>query len=46
MSSPNFRYISWRLFGSDEVKHGNLIIVEVSAEFMAPDETLLLGLVC
>jgi hypothetical protein len=34
------------LFGSDDKNHGNLIIVEVSAELMAPDETPLLGLAC
>jgi hypothetical protein len=45
-SGPNFKYISWHLFGSDEENHENLIIVEVSAEFMTPEETPLLGLAC
>jgi len=46
MSCLNFKYISWRLFGSDEQNHEKLNPVEVSAEFMAPDETPLLDLAC
>jgi hypothetical protein len=46
MSCPTFKYISWRFFGIDEENHENLIIVEVSAEFTALEETSLLGLVC
>jgi len=46
MSCPNFKYNSWRLFGSYEENHENQIIVEISAEFMATEESPLLGLAC
>jgi len=46
MSCLNFKHISWYLFRSDEENHENLIIVGVSAEIMAPEETPLLGLAC